>query len=75
MQGEEGRGEVRHDMAELGSAQRKHRFVYSCVITRTCFKVTVLAWHKYTTILFNTLIELQSYEVLNELRWEDNHEL
>jgi hypothetical protein len=32
------------------SAQRKHHFVYCCVIAGTCFEVTVLAWSKYATI-------------------------
>jgi hypothetical protein len=41
-------------MAELGSARRKNHFVYCCVIAGTCFKVTVLAWRKYATILWNS---------------------
>jgi hypothetical protein len=40
------RDSVRH-----GSAQRKHRSAYCCVIAGTCFEVTVLAWSKYATIL------------------------
>jgi hypothetical protein len=34
----------------LGSARRKHRFVYCCVIARAFFDVTVLAWRKYATV-------------------------
>jgi hypothetical protein len=41
------RGATRHGTAELGSARRKHRFAYCCVIAGTCFDVTVLAWSKY----------------------------
>jgi hypothetical protein len=37
-------------MAELGSAQRKHHFIYCCVIAGTCFEVTVLAWSKFAAI-------------------------
>jgi hypothetical protein len=44
-------GEVRLGTAELGSAQRKHHFIYCCVITGMCFEVTVLAWSKYATLL------------------------
>jgi hypothetical protein len=40
---------LRH--GELGSARRKHCFVYCCVIARTCFEVTVLARRKYAIIL------------------------
>jgi hypothetical protein len=47
-----GQGATRHDTAELGSARRKHRFVYCCVIAGTCFEVIVLAWRKYATIFF-----------------------
>jgi hypothetical protein len=36
--------------ARLGTARRKHHFVYCCVIAGTCFDVTVLAWRKYATI-------------------------
>jgi hypothetical protein len=36
--------------ARLGSARRKHRFVYYCVIAGACFDVTILAWRKYATI-------------------------
>jgi hypothetical protein len=36
--------------ALLRSAQRKHRFVYCCIIVGACFDVTVLAWRKYATI-------------------------
>jgi hypothetical protein len=36
--------------ALLSSAQRKHRFLYCCAIVGACFDVTVLAWHKYTTV-------------------------
>jgi hypothetical protein len=38
-------------MAELGSAWRKHHFVYCFVIAGMCFEVAVLAWRKYATIL------------------------
>jgi hypothetical protein len=34
----------------LGTARRKHRFVYYCVIAGACFDVTVLVWRKYATI-------------------------
>jgi hypothetical protein len=49
------RGDVRqcvthHGTAELGSAWRKHCFIYCCVIAEMCFDVTVLAWRKYTTL-------------------------
>jgi hypothetical protein len=40
------------DLSRLGSARRKHRFVYCCVIVGACFDVTVLAWRKYATILW-----------------------
>jgi hypothetical protein len=39
-----------HSTADLGSVQRKHRFVYCCIIMGACFDVTVLAWRKYATI-------------------------
>jgi hypothetical protein len=45
-----GRGATQHYTAELGSARRKHRFVYCCVVAGTCFEVTVLAWRKYAII-------------------------
>jgi uncharacterized protein YqiB (DUF1249 family) len=38
-------------MSRLSSARRNHRFVYRCVIAGACFDVTVLAWHKYATLL------------------------
>jgi hypothetical protein len=41
---------TRHGTAEFGSAQRKHRFVYCCVIAGTCFDVPILTWRKYATI-------------------------
>jgi hypothetical protein len=44
------RGEAMRDSLRLGSARRKHRFVYCCVIAAACFNVTVLAWRKYATI-------------------------
>jgi hypothetical protein len=40
------RGDARLITARLGSARRKHRFVYCCVIVGACFDVTVLAWRK-----------------------------
>jgi hypothetical protein len=43
---------TRHGSAQLCSARRKHHFVYCCVIAGACFDVTVLAWHKYTTIFW-----------------------
>jgi hypothetical protein len=49
--GEAGQGATWHDTAELDSAQRKHRFVYCCVIAGTCFEVSFLAWRKYATLL------------------------
>jgi hypothetical protein len=33
-----------------GTARRKHRFVYCCVIAGTYFEVTALAWRKYATL-------------------------
>jgi hypothetical protein len=45
-------GSVWFGSALLGTAQRKHHFVYCCVIMGACFDVTVLAWRKYTTISF-----------------------
>jgi hypothetical protein len=45
------RGEAPLGKAELSSTRRKHRVVYSCVIARTCFEVTVLTWSKYATLL------------------------
>jgi hypothetical protein len=50
---------TRHGSARLGSARRKHRIIYCCVIAEACFDVTVLAWHKYTTILF--ILDIFSY--------------
>jgi hypothetical protein len=41
---------TRHGTAELGSAGRKHRFVYCCVLVGACFDVTVLIWRKYATL-------------------------
>jgi hypothetical protein len=32
---------TRHGTTDLGSAQRKHRFVYCCVIVGTCFDVSL----------------------------------
>jgi hypothetical protein len=43
--------EARRCATRLGSARRKHRFVYCCVIVGACFVVTVVARRKYTTIL------------------------
>jgi hypothetical protein len=37
-------------MAELGSARKKHRFIYCCLMVGAYFDVTLLAWHKYATI-------------------------
>jgi hypothetical protein len=42
---------TRDGSALLGSARRKHRFVYCCVIVGACFDVTALAWSKYATVL------------------------
>jgi hypothetical protein len=42
--------DARHGTANLSSARRKHHFIYCRVIAGTCFKVTVLTWHKYTTL-------------------------
>jgi hypothetical protein len=44
--------EARPGATRLGSAWRKHRFVYFCLIVGACFDVTVLAWRKYATIWF-----------------------
>jgi hypothetical protein len=52
--GEAMRDSSRHGRAQLDSAQRKHRFVYCCVIAGTCFDVTVIAWRKYATLHINT---------------------
>jgi hypothetical protein len=38
-------------MADLGSARRKHLFIYCCIIAGMCFDVTVLAQLKYATLL------------------------
>jgi hypothetical protein len=46
----------RHFRPRLGSARRKHGFLYCCVKVGACFDVTVLAWRKYVTlILFSSL--------------------
>jgi hypothetical protein len=37
--------------AILGTEQRKHCFVYYCVIAGVCFDVTVLVWRKYAPFL------------------------
>jgi hypothetical protein len=36
--------------ALLSTEQRKHCFVYCCVIAGACFDVTVLVWRKYATL-------------------------
>jgi hypothetical protein len=41
-----------------GSARRKHRFIYCCVIAGTCFEATALAWTKYATIFKDTNIKI-----------------
>jgi hypothetical protein len=41
---------VRFGSALLGTAGRKHRFIYYCVIAGACFDVTILTWCRYTTI-------------------------
>jgi hypothetical protein len=46
-------GSVRLSSVLLGTARRKHRFVYYCVIAGACFDVTVLTWRKYATIFTN----------------------
>jgi hypothetical protein len=46
------RDDARLVPARLGSARRKHRFVYCCVIAGACFDVTVLAWRKYASQRF-----------------------
>jgi hypothetical protein len=43
-------GSLRLASALLGTARRKHRFVYCCVIAGACSDVTVLAWRKYATL-------------------------
>jgi hypothetical protein len=43
------RGDARIVTALLGSARRKHSFVYCCVIAGACFDVTVLAWSSLNT--------------------------
>jgi hypothetical protein len=48
----------------LGLAQRKHCFVYCCIIVGACFDVTVLAWRKYTTIYMRFLGNGAGSEVL-----------
>jgi hypothetical protein len=40
----------RHGRAGLGSARKKHSFVYCCVIAGTYFEVTVFAYRKYAII-------------------------
>jgi hypothetical protein len=51
---EERRCDAMRDSSRFGSARRKHRFVYCCVIAGACFDVTVLAWRKYATIYIYT---------------------
>jgi hypothetical protein len=43
-------GSARFGLVLLGTAWRKHRFVYYCVIAGACFDVTILTWRKYATI-------------------------
>jgi hypothetical protein len=43
---------VRFGSSLLGTARRKHRVLYYCVIEGACFDVTVLTWRKYATILY-----------------------
>jgi hypothetical protein len=43
-------GSPRLGSALLGTAPRKHCFVYYCVIAAACFDVTILTWRKYATI-------------------------
>jgi hypothetical protein len=43
--------------AILGTARRKHRFVYYCVIAGACFDVTILTRCKYATIFYSLSIE------------------
>jgi hypothetical protein len=45
-------GSPRLGSAILGTARRKHRFVYYCVIAGACFDVTILTWRKFATISF-----------------------
>jgi hypothetical protein len=45
-------GSPRLGSAILGTARRKHRFVYYCVIAGAYFDVTILIWRKYATIRF-----------------------
>jgi hypothetical protein len=49
-------GEAMCDLSRLGSARRKHRFGYCCVIVGACFDVTILAWRKYATVNFKTFV-------------------
>jgi hypoxanthine-guanine phosphoribosyltransferase len=48
---------VRFGSVLLGSARRKHHFVYCCVIAGAYFDVTILAWRKYSTISLHVFIE------------------
>jgi hypothetical protein len=56
MRGDTRRCATRHGTAELGSARRKHRFVYCCVIVGACFNVIVFACGKYATILYSSIL-------------------
>jgi hypothetical protein len=47
--------------ALLGTAQRKHRFVYYYVIAGACFDVTVLVWRKYSTVYSQVSIMIKMY--------------
>jgi hypothetical protein len=48
--------DARRCATRLGSARRKHSFVKCCLIAGTCFDVTVLAWRKYATIFYFSLL-------------------
>jgi hypothetical protein len=63
MQDDVRRCATRHGTADLGSAQRKHRFVYSCLIVGACFDVTVLAWRKYVTLHITHFTHILTYVI------------
>jgi hypothetical protein len=49
-------GSPRLGSAILGTARRKHRFIYYCAIAGACFDVTILTWRKYATVLSPLLL-------------------
>jgi hypothetical protein len=73
-QGDARRGATRHGTAEVGSARRKHPFVYCCVIAGTCFDVTDFTWHKSAKILFSRVrLNLPGMELPTEALRNPRH--